>query len=333
MRRALALALASSVFLAGCGSGGDDATDKNPASEPSGEGAGGVAPPVADADVVAAYDLASACELLDVAEVETAVGGMGWGVITEEPAQCTYQDPDATHTVTLSVTEVAEYDGFVGVDVTEGASGMRAVADRDTYAQLWAPAGADAAVVLTQQPALLSRDAMVALTERAAIALENAPLASDGSPDGANSAGGPGGAAPLTAGLDRVRIDGVIPSTGNTIGIEVTAARVAEAAAPAFTSIACVGGSGDRATTGSYAVLAMDAGISAGLRLAQLEITDEFAGPGTYQAAVSLTEADGDSFDLTGTMTVGASLDEGTYDVRDRSGAQVTGSWVCEFGS
>lgn len=329
MQRVAAIVLGTSLLLTGCGGVDDDA----PAPTAGGDGAAPAGPsqPAPDEAGVEAYDLDSACDLLGVADVEIAAGGMGWGAVTEEPALCVYQNPDATHTVTLTVTSLAAYDDFDGEGVSAGASGMLALPDGDTYVQVWAPAGAASAVVLSQAPAVLSADAMLALIETAAITLENAPLAQDADTTtrGDGAAGTDGGT--LTSGLASVSIEGSIPATGNSIGIDVTAERVAEASAPAFTAIACVGGSGDEGPAGNYAVLAMDGGIADGLRLAQLEITEEYAGPGTYAAAVSFVEADGDSFDLTGTMTVAASGDEGTFDVQDRSGAQVLGLWRCEF--
>lgn len=232
MRHALVLALASTLLLTGCGS--DDQAAPPLVDAPSAGAA-----PMPDASAVEAYDLASACDLLSVADVETAADGLGWGVVVEEPARCVYQDPDATHSVTLTLTSLAAYEAFDGIGVGAGASGMRALDTGEGRAQVWAPAGATAAVVVSQEPALLSADALVALTESAALALENAPLA------GAGGASDSASAAPLTAGLLRVRLDGTIPSTGKSIEIDVSAARVAEAAAPGITTIACVGGSGD----------------------------------------------------------------------------------------
>ncbi len=326
MRPALAYALALSLLIAGCSGGGGDSETAEPASAAAGA-------PAPDAGVVASYDLASACDLLGVADVEVAAGGTGWGVVTDEPGRCIYSDPEGEHTVTLTVTSSAAYNDFAGAGISAGAGGMRGLAAGDTYAQVWAPAGANAAVVLTQDPASIASASIIGLTETAAIALENTPAAGSETDSADAGSGDLSGAGALTSGLNRVAVEGSIPATGNTISIEVTAAQVAEVGVESLTTIACVGARDEGGLEGSYAVLAMNVEVLDGLTLAQLEITEEFNGPGTYTADVRFAEADGDSFDLSGTMTVAAGLESGTYDVKDRSGAQVTGSWVCEFAS
>ena len=326
MRPALACALALVLVITGC-SGGDEAETSEPVS---GSAVGAPAP---DASIVAGYDLASACDLLGVADVEVAAGGTGWGVVTDEPGRCVYSDPEGEHTVTLTVSSLLAYESFSGEELSAGAGGMRGQAAGDTYSQVWAPAGADAAVVLTQDPASIASASIIGLTETAAIALENTPAAGSGSDSADADSGDLSGAGPLTSGLNRVAVEGSIPATGNAIGIEVTAAQVAEVGIESLTTIACIGARDEGGLDGSYAVLAMNSDVLDGLTLAQLEITEEFDGPGTYAADVRFSEADGDRFELSGTMTVAPGLDSGTYDVKDRSGAQVTGSWVCEFAS
>jgi hypothetical protein len=336
----IAFTVALPLVLAACGgAGGDPSADGNPTGGP----ATSTLLPTPDEAIAATLDIESACDLLGVVDVEVAAGGVGWGVIEEQLASCVYQDPDATHTLTLTITTIGAYDGATGESVDAGASGMIAVSDGDSYGTVWAPAGAEGAVVLTQQPALLTADAMVALTESAAISFENAFVPGEGEGSGEDGDGGEGaGAGPdpatLTGGLASVTVEGSIPSTGNAIGITVTAERVFEEGAPAFTNIACVGGSGDgqggggSSAGGAYAVLAMDGAVADGLRLAQLEATEDVEGPGTYPAAVEFVEADGDSFSLEGTMTIDAGLDTGSFEVTDRSGAQVVGTWECVFG-
>lgn len=182
------LALAGAAMLSGCGAG--DAATSGETSEDltSAPGASATAPgepapapdaaagdtPTPDAALADAYGIASLCDLLGVADVEIAADGLGWGVVGEAPAECVYQDPDATHTVTLTLTSLAAYEAMNGAAVDAGASGMQAVAT-DGYMQIWAPAGLDAALVLTQRPSALSEGAMVALTENAALAFENLP--------------------------------------------------------------------------------------------------------------------------------------------------------------
>lgn len=323
-RAAAALVVVSALTLAACG-GGDPA----PTAETSGAEPGGAFPGVnPDDGVASALGLTTACDLLGVADVEVAAGGMGWGITDESSTHCVYQAPDESATVRLVVTSLTEYEAAAAQDsmtaISAGASGMTGYASGDGYEVVLAPAGADGGIALSQSPTVIGGDAHIALVESAAIAFENFTPA-DG---GAEPGDGAGGA--LTEGLLSVSVDGLVPSTGNSIAIAVTAERVAEEGVPALVNIACVGGSGD-GTRGEYAVLAMDGGIPDGLRIAQIEATEAVDGAGTYGAAVELTEADGDSFRLAGTMTIDAGLDSGVFDVDDPSGAQVTGSWECVF--
>lgn len=327
----IAAVAASCLALTGCSGADDDSGVDAPATGSN----GAVAAPVPDDSIAATLDTESACELLGVVDVEIAADGLGWGVIAEEPARCVYQDPDATHTVTLTITTMASYENAAGEGIAAGASGMIAVPGGANHAAVWAPAGASGAVVVSQEPALLSSDAMVALTETAAIAFENS-VVPPGGDDDADGSGAGADVGTLTGGLESVTIDGSIPATGNTIGISVTAERVAEEGAPAFTNIACVGGGGEGSgggtdQSGAYAVLAMDGAVADGLRLAQIEATEPVGGAGTYGALVEFVEADGDSFDLEGTMTIDPGLASGNFDVKDRSGAQVLGTWRCVF--
>jgi hypothetical protein len=324
----IAAAAMSCLVLAGC-TDSDDASESGESSPTADQASSTPAP---DESVAASLDIESACDLLGVVDVEDAADGLGWGVISEEPARCVYQDPDATHTVTLTITSIAAYDGAAGDGIDSGASGMIAVPGDGSHSAVWAPAGAHGAVVVSQDPALLPPAAMISLTESAAIAFENA-VAPSGAGDDTDAEAPAGGADidTLTAGLESVAIEGSIPATGNTIEILVTAQRVADEGAPAFTNIACVGGSGDSQGGGAYAVLAMDGSATDGLRLAQIEATDAVQGAGTYGAAVEFVEADGDSFTLDGTMTIDEGFDSGSFDVEDRSGAQVLGTWSCVF--
>lgn len=176
------LVLAGAAMLSGCGAGVASTSGESPdesaaaqdaAPDAAADAAAGDTP-TPDAALADAYGIVSLCDLLGVADVEIAADGLGWGVVGEAPAECVYQNPDATHTVTLTLTSLAAYEAMNGATVDAGASGMQAVGT-DGYMQIWAPAGADAALVLTQRPNALREDAMVALTEDAALAFENLP--------------------------------------------------------------------------------------------------------------------------------------------------------------
>lgn len=179
MRR-LAIGLSAgflALALAGC-AGGDGSRDTARADGADLESAEvglepTLAPPLA-ADLAHAYGIASLCDLVGVADVEVAADGLGWGVVGEGPAECVYQDPDATHTVTLTLTSLSAFDELEAAQIAAGASGMKVIAS-DESSHVWAPAGADAAIVVTQRPPVLSDAAMVSLAEEAALAFENLP--------------------------------------------------------------------------------------------------------------------------------------------------------------
>lgn len=328
-------AVAVSLALTACGSEGSPDAGLTHAVD----GAADVREvPVPDPGAAAAdgLDIRSACELLDVAAVEVAADGLGWGVIAETEATCVYQDPDAVHTVTLTLFDLAQYEAAQasGDAVDAGASGMIAFGE-DGAAAVWTRAGGAAAIGMSQEPAVLTQGALVALVEEAALAYENAPLLGDSVDEGPGDGGSAAGAGSDGDGLESVTVTGTVVSTGNDIAITVTAAKVLQVGAPAFTAIECFGGPGENpaAASGAYAVLAMDGTITEGLTLAQLEATAKVEGPGTYGAALLLTEADGDSFSLTGEMTIAESMAEGVYEVEDSSGAVVTGTWECSAAS
>lgn len=187
MRRTLtALALAAIPVLAACdseatvpaASGTDDApaTSAAPPARPASESS-----PLPDAEAYVREGIlvASACDLLGVADVEKAVEGLGWGVVDDAPAQCVYQDPDATHTVTLTVVTRGQFDLAKNYPGMEGLGdrGLMGIAEAETYAALWTPTGAEGAVVLEQWPAVIDSQTFAGLVEIAGLAYENAPRA------------------------------------------------------------------------------------------------------------------------------------------------------------
>jgi len=331
------------TVLAACGGDAADETDVA-ATEPSG-------PPTSPAATPPAPEPTGpeACDLLTVEDLSAAhtfeFGDQTWTGAESPagPASCVFDNASNLTTVTLEVHPASAYDALAAstpsetelVEVDAGAAGMLALADpaTGTYLAVWAPAGADGAVAVRQSPLKLPNDALVALAETAAIAYENAPVGPAGeetAAGGGATTGGPG-SVQAPADLAAVRIAGTVGATGNRFAIEVTGEDVVSANSPATTMIVCVGGTDGGGLLGrdAYAVSALDLRITDGVVQADVTATEAVRGPGTYAASVTVRQADGSSFDLTGTMTIDPDLLAGTFRVQDRAGNGVDGDWIC----